>query len=289
MRPTAGLGLKAQHLDEALDARIDGLWFEAHAENHLVPGGPRLAWLDAIRARHPLSLHGVGASLGSAAGPDPGHLRRLAALVRRVEPMLVSEHFAWSGVDGHSLPDLLPVPRTRAALARIAGNVARLQDAIGRPIAVENPTHYVRMPGHELEEVAVLAELAARTGCALLVDVTNVHVSAHNLGFDAGAWLDAVPGDRVAEVHLSGPSRDPALGDALWIDSHARAVPDAAWALYERLVARIGPRPTLVERDADVPAFGAMLRERERAAAVLHRYGSIAARSRAAPRGAFAS
>lgn len=267
--PGAGLGLKPEHFEEALRATQPGLWFEVHAENYLVDGGPRLAWLDALRERHALSLHGVSLSLAGDAPPDAAHLRALAALVRRLEPALVSEHLAWSRWNGHYLPDLLPFPRTTGALRRIAAHVAQVQDALGRPIAIENPSHYLPLPGHTWDEIAFLQELARRTGCTLLLDVNNVHVSACNLAFDAAEWIDRFPAGLVSEVHLAGHSRDPALGEALLIDSHDGPVAPEVWALYRRFIARSGPRPTLLERDGNVPAFAELMRERALADVVL--------------------
>lgn len=262
---TAGLGLKAPHYEEALACPAAGLWFEVHPENYFVDGGPRIAWLAAIRERHPVSLHGVGLSLAADAPPDRAHLARLRALADRIEPALVSEHLAWSAWRGTYYPDLLPFPRTGEALARICANVDAAQCALGRRIAIENPSHYLALDGHDWSEIAFLTEVARRTGCALLLDVNNVHVSARNLGFDAAAYVDAFPGEAVAEIHLAGHSPDPALGDRLLVDSHDAPVDEAVWALHARLVARIGPRPTLIERDGNVPAFDVLLAERERA------------------------
>jgi uncharacterized protein (UPF0276 family) len=268
--PSAGLGLKPSHYAEALAAPADGLWFEVHPENYMVAGGPRLRWLEAIRSRHPLSLHGVALSLASDAEPDAAQLARFAALVRRFEPALVSEHLAWSASQGEYFPDLLPFPRTDESLARIAANVGRVQDAIGRRITIENPSHYLALEGHAWDEIDFLAELARRSGCGLLLDVNNVFVSARNLGGSAEAYVDAFPGDLVMEVHLAGHSADPALGRALLVDSHDAPVAPEVWALYERLIARIGPRPTLIERDGNVPAFAELMAERATALDVLH-------------------
>lgn len=267
--PSAGLGLKPAHFGEALAAPADGLWFEVHPENYMVAGGPRLRWLEAIRARHPLSLHGVALSLASDAAPDAAHLARFASLVRRFEPVLVSEHLAWSSLRGAYYPDLLPFPRTSESLERIAANVGLTQDALGCRIAIENPSHYLRFEEHAWDEIDFLAELARRSGCGLLLDVNNVFVSARNLGGSAEAYIDAFPGDAVMEIHLAGHTADPQLGAALLVDSHDAAVAPEVWALYERLVARIGPRPTLIERDDNLPAFAELAAERERAQAVL--------------------
>jgi len=275
--PSAGLGLKPSHYAEALAAPADGLWFEVHPENYMVAGGPRLRWLEAIRARHPLSLHGVALSLASDAEPDAAQLARFAALVRRFEPALVSEHLAWSASQGAYLPDLLPFPRTSEALARVAANVGRVQDALGRRIAIENPSHYLALEGHDWDEIDFLAELASRSGCGLLLDVNNVFVSARNLGGSAQATIDAFPGELVMEVHLAGHSADPALGPVLLVDSHDAPVAPEVWALYERLIARIGPRPTLIERDGNLPAFAELMAERARAQSVLHGRFAMAA------------
>lgn len=266
---TAGVGLKAQHYAEAAEAAAEGLWFEAHPENYMVEGGPRLAWLEVIRQRRPLSLHGVALSLAADADPDAGHLARLKALVDRFEPALVSEHLAWSAWDGTYRPDLLPFPRTRAALDRIAANIGRTQDALGRTILVENPSLYLDLPGHDWAEAGFLAELVRRTGCGLLVDVNNAFVSARNLGYDAGAYLDALPAEAIGEIHLAGHTPDARLGRDLLIDSHAAPVAEPVWALHRRLVERIGPRPTLIERDDAIPAFAELMAERDRADAAL--------------------
>jgi uncharacterized protein len=266
---TAGLGLKPQHFDAALACDQAGLWFEVHPENYLVEGGPRLAWLDAIRARHPVSLHGVSLSLAADAAPDAAHLLRLAALADRIQPVLVSEHLAWSAWRGDYLPDLLPFARTHAALARIADNVARTQDALARRIAIENPSHYLRLEGHDWSEIDFLRELSHRSGCGLLLDVNNVYVSARNLGFSAEAYIDAFPAEAVMEIHLAGHTPDSRLGQALLIDSHDAPIAPAVWALYERLITRSGPRPTLIERDDQLPPFAELLAERSQAHALL--------------------
>jgi uncharacterized protein len=269
MKPSAGLGLKPQHFETALAAPADGLWFEVHPENYMVSGGPRLAWLETIRSRHPVSLHGVAMSLAADANPDAEHLARLAALVDRIDPFIVSEHLAWSVWDGAYRPDLLPFPRTREALYRIAANIGRAQDALGRRIAIENPSHYLRIDGHEWSEIDFLTTLAERTGCGLLLDVNNVFVSGRNLGYSDEAYIDAFPGRLIEEIHIAGHTPDPALGERLLVDSHDTPIAPAVWALYERLIARVGPRPTLIERDDNLPAFDELVAERDRAAAVL--------------------
>lgn len=267
--PGAGVGLEVQHFEEALRCRAPGLWYEIHPENYMVAGGPRRAWLEAVRAAHPLSVHGVSLSLAGSTPLCADRLERLAAFVHRFEPVQVSEHLAWSHVGGNYLPDLLPFARTGEALRIVAANVDRLQSALGRTVAIENPSHYIELAGHDWSEPEFLAEIVRRTGCGLLLDLNNVHVSAHNLGTRAHDYLRDFPLHAVAEIHLAGYSVDARMGQALWIDSHDAPVADEVWALYDALIARIGPVPTLIEREARVPAFDVLLRERERAQGVL--------------------
>lgn len=259
----AGLGLKPEHYEAAQECTASGLWFEVHPENYMLGGGPRLAWLEAIGERHPLSLHGVSLSLAADCPPDEAHLQRLKALAERVRPALISEHLAWSAWRAQYHPDLLPFPRTDAALARIVENIQRTQELLGRQIAVENPSHYLHIDGHEWDEIEFLSELSRRSGCGLLLDVNNVHVSAHNLGFDAGAYIDRFPAPAVLEIHLAGHSRDPQGGSDLLIDSHDAPITETVWALYERLIDRVGVRPTLIERDDQLPPFAELLSERD--------------------------
>ena len=283
----AGLALKPQHFNEARDCRDSGLWFEVHPENYLVDGGPRLHWLEVIRAHHPMALHGVSLSLAGEAPPDAAHLQRLAALVRRLQPALVSEHLAWSRTGSHYLPDLLPFQRSTAALQRVARHVAQVQDRLQRPIAIENPSHY--LPDafgdwhHSWDEVDFLAELVQRTGCQLLLDVNNVQVSAHNLGFSADAYIDRFPGHAVAEIHVAGHSSDPLLGSGLLIDSHDAPVAPAVWALLNRFMAQHGPRPVLLERDGNVPAFDELRQESSTATGILARHAAAALPLEATP------
>ena len=266
---TAGLGLKPQYFDAALTCTEPGLWFEVHPENYLVAGGPRRAWLEAVRAQHPVSLHGVSLSLAADAAPDQTHLQRLAALAKQIDPILISEHLAWSAWGGTYLPDLLPFVRTQAALLRIARNIELTQDLLSRRIAIENPTHYLHMEGHDWGEIDFLHELSYRTGCGLLLDVNNVYISACNMGFSAETYIDAFPAEAIMEIHLAGHTPDPLLGQALLVDSHDAPVAPAVWSLYERLISRVGPRPTLIERDDQLPPFAELLAERTRAHARL--------------------
>ncbi|WP_296261072.1 MULTISPECIES: DUF692 domain-containing protein [unclassified Pseudomonas] len=264
----AGMGLKAEHYEAAYDCAADEMWFEVHPENYMVDGGPRLAWLETIGSRHPLSLHGVSLSLAADCAPDSEHLKRLKALADRVQPALISEHLAWSTWRGQYHPDLLPFPRTEQALQRIVDNVERTQTFLGRRIAIENPSHYLTLPGHGFGEIEFLAELSTRSGCGLLLDINNVFISAHNMGYDATAYVDAFPGAALMEIHLAGHSVDPG-GASLLIDSHDAPVAEQVWALYQRLIQRVGRRPTLIERDGHIPPFAELLLERDRAQSLL--------------------
>ncbi len=271
MTPTAGLSFKPVHFGEAMACPAAGLWFEVHAENYMVDGGPRLAMLEALRARFPLSLHGVGLSLAGTAEPNRDHLTRLKALCDRFQPFLVSEHLAWSRQGETCFPDLLPFPRTREALDIIARNIAIAQDVLDRSILIENPSLYLRLDGHEYAESEFLAEIARRTGCGLLIDVNNVFVSASNLGFNPCSYLDALPVAVIGEIHLAGHSPDPAHGDRLLIDSHDSPIAESVWRLFDWLLARCGSSrpPTLIERDDNVPEFAVLLAERDRAAGMM--------------------
>lgn len=265
MRPTAGIGLKPAHFEEALACPAAGLWFEVHAENYMVAGGPRVAMLEALRTERPLSLHGVGLSLAGAESVDSAHLSRLRSLVDRVEPFLVSEHLAWSRIGETCLPDLLPVPRTNEALRCLIRNIDQTHEGLGRRILVENPSHYIPLPDHEWDEPEFLREMSRRTGCGLLIDVNNIWVSANNLGFSPQRYIDALPFDAIEEIHIAGHRSDAVHGDALLIDSHDAPVAEPVWRLLDRLLARTGDRPVLLERDGDVPPFSELLAERDSA------------------------
>lgn len=269
----AGISLKPEHAPGILEGpAIDG-WFEAHAENYMGAGGAPHRFLTAIRERYPLSLHGVGLSIGSEDGLSREHLMRLAAVVRRYEPGLVSEHLAWSTHGGQYLNDLLPLPYTLRTLTRVALHVDEVQVALRRKILIENPSTYVRFKDDEFPETEFLRALVRRTGCELLLDVNNVYVSAQNHGFDAATYLDAFPLEHVGEIHLAGhvPHAD---DPALLIDTHDRAVADPVWALYSRVIARTGPIPTLIEWDNDIPALEILAGEAAHANQVMGVEGS---------------
>lgn len=269
MAPTAGLGFKPEYFEEALARRTAGQWYEIHAENYMVAGGPRLAMLDALRDSFPVAVHGVGLSLAADAEPDQDHLARLREVIQRAEPFIVSEHLAWSSFEGNAFPDLLPFPRTHAALRRMVRNIDIAQTFLRRRILIENPSSYLQLPDHEFSEPEFLAELARRTGCGLLVDVNNAYVSSRNLHFDAQRYLATLPAAAIGEVHLAGHTVDGPDAGALLIDTHGAPVAEEVWRLYEALLDCIGPRPTLIERDDNLPVFGELSTERDRAHSVL--------------------
>ncbi|MEM6491601.1 MAG: DUF692 domain-containing protein [Pseudomonadota bacterium] len=265
MPATAGVGLKTKHFRAALEHPDPDLWVEVHPENYMSDGGPRLAWLDAIRARRPLSLHGVGASLGGGEPLDADHLKRLKALVERYQPQSVSEHASWSAQGGVFFADLLPIPRTKSALDALCANVQQMQDAVGRPILIENPTIYIPLKA-EMDEPDFLEEVCKRTGCGLILDVNNVFISAQNAGFDAYDYLGRVDPALVGEIHVAGHIEDPNIGGLL-IDNHGAPVCDPVWEMLAFTLRRMGPKPVLLERDNDVPSFEDLMDERNRAAA----------------------
>jgi uncharacterized protein (UPF0276 family) len=267
----AGIGLRTAHLREVAHGETDPYfkfpsWVEIHSETFLCHGGPRLAMLDAVAARVPVSCHGVGLSLGSADGLDRAHLDRLKRLFARVKPGLISEHLAWSGVDGVYLNDLLPLPLTEETLRVVADNVDAAQQVFGQRILIENPSSYVKL-AHAMSEPEFLARLVERAGCGLLLDINNVYVSAANVGGDVATTLHAIPAEAIGEIHLAGH----AARGGLLIDTHDGAVSTVIWQLFADVVARIGARPTLVEWDADLPALSVLLQEAATAQAVLDR------------------
>ena len=260
----AGIGLRAAHVRDVLSMRPRTPWFEVHSENYFADGGPALAALARIRADYPVSLHGVGLSLGSTDPLDGAHLAKLQRLIARVEPSLVSEHMCWSSVDGRHFNDLLPLPYTREALDHVCARVSRVQDVLGRELLVENVSSYLAFADATMPEWEFVAALAHRTGCRLLLDVNNVYVNAVNHGFDPDAYVAALPAAAVAEIHLAG-FETTAAG---LVDTHGAPVAQDVWDLYARTLARLGPRPTLIEWDTAIPAFAVL--EAEAATAQRH-------------------
>jgi uncharacterized protein (UPF0276 family) len=257
-----GLGLRAPHLAHVLAARPAVAWFEVHSENYFAEGGAAVAALERVRADYPVSLHGVGLALGSCVPLDGEHVAKLARLAGRIEPALVSEHLCWGRLGRRHYNELLPLPYTREALDLVASRVARVQDALGRRILIENIAAYATFPESEMAEADFLAALARRTGCALLLDLNNAYVNARNHGGDARAFVEAIPARHVGEIHLAGFD---ASGPML-VDTHGHAVSDAVWALYELALERFGARPTLIEWDTDIPAFEVLEAEAAKAA-----------------------
>ena len=269
----AGIGLRAPHVDHVLATRPPVPWFEVHSENYFADGGPALAALERVRADYPLSLHGVGMSLGSTDPLDVAHVAKLRRLADRIEPWCVSEHLCWSGVGGRHFNDLLPLPYTREALDHVCARVGRLQEMLGRTIAVENVSSYYAFPESTMEEGAFVATVAQRTGCKLLVDVNNIFVNAHNHGIDPENYLAAIPSAAVAEIHLAGF----ATSGSRLIDTHGAPVAAEVWALYQRALERFGPVPTLIEWDTDIPEFAVLQREAATAQSCLEGCHAVAA------------
>jgi uncharacterized protein (UPF0276 family) len=265
---SAGIGLRHPHHRALLASERCTGWLEAHPENYM-SGGWSSHVLDRMRETYPISLHGVGLSLGGAGRLDVEHLERLRRLVRRIEPGLVSEHVAWCGHEGLYLNDLLPLPWTEEALANLVAHVDQTQTALGRPILIENPSSYLAFRHAEMREEEFLIETCRHSGCGILLDVNNVYVSARNLGFDATAYLQAIPGDLVREIHLAGHNRREVDGVELRIDDHGSTVDPEVWALYRATIARIGPRPTLIEWDSEIPPLNLLLEEAAKADAIL--------------------
>ena len=273
MPARAGLGFKPEHFADIAEGWPDLGFLEVHAENYFGEGGPPHAMLAALAERYPLSLHGVGLSIGGSGPLDQNHLARLKRLHDRYRPALFSEHLAWSSHGEVFLDDLLPLPYTEATLKTVAEHVDQVQAALGRTMLLENPSTYVTFAESTIPEVEFLAEVAKRSGCGLLLDVNNVFVSATNHATSAKTYLDGFPLHAVGEIHLGGHlSSADETGAALLIDAHDRPVADPVWTLYERVIARAGPRPTLIEWDNDVPAFAVLLAEAGRAEAILDRY-----------------
>jgi uncharacterized protein (UPF0276 family) len=268
--PRAGLGLKPQHYGEILGSEADVGFFEVHAENYMGAGGPPHRHLTAVASLYPLSLHGVGLSIGAEGPLDRAHLRRLKSLVDRYDPASFSEHLAWSTHASTFLNDLLPLPYTSTSLARVAEHVDEVQQTLGRRMLLENPSTYVLFAESTIDEVDFLAGVAARTGCGMLLDVNNVMVSSVNHRLDAFHYIDRFPVELVGEIHLAGYDEAvDSAGDRLLIDAHGSPVLDDVFALFRHTVSRTGPVPTLIEWDNKVPDFPALLAEARRVDRVL--------------------
>jgi len=278
----AGINLKPQHYNDALDVLdpvlLERLWFEVHTENYFVAGGPRLSYLQAIAEKYPLSFHGVGGSLGSFT-KEPyaltqSHLTQVVELVKRFNPILVSEHATWSTSHDTYFADLLPLPRTQVALSNLCDGIDRYQNAIGRSILVENPTNYLHFVA-DMDEADFLMEAIKRTGAGLLLDVNNLYLSARNTGIDPITYLNALDPERVGEIHIAGFDTDKNFPDALLIDSHGAPVDDAVWQLLDTTLKMLGSKPVLLERDDNIPSFQNLLTERNQAQHLIQQYESL--------------
>jgi len=261
----AGIGLRAIHHAELLAERAPVGWLEAHSENYFADGGAQVEIIEQISERYPLSLHGVGLSLGSVDALDRDHLRRLKRLVDRVHPALVSEHVCWGSIGGTHLNDLLPLPYTGEALRHLAARVGELQDCLGRQVLLENVSSYLTFTCSELSEPEFLTALVREAGCGLLLDVNNVYVSARNHGFDARAFIAQLPGDAIQEIHLAGHSINRYEDREILIDTHSTHVCDDVWSLYDDTIERLGPTPTLIAWDTEIPALHVLVAEAHRA------------------------
>ena len=262
----AGLGLKTEHFTEVLETRPDIGFFEVHAENYMVAGGPFHHYLGLIRAQYPLSLHGVGLSIGGEAPLDREHLARLATLIERYQPQSFSEHLAWSSHGPVFLNDLLPLAYDASTLDRVCAHVDQVQSTLKRPMLLENPSTYLQFQRSTLDETDFISEIVRRTGCGLLLDVNNVYVSCINHQRDPLAYIDALPLHAVGEIHLAGFAEDTdSLGDRLLIDDHGAPIDNAVWQLYAQVLARTGAVATLIERDNQVPAFSVLQAEARQA------------------------
>ena len=262
----AGLGLKTEHFTEVLETRPDIGFFEVHAENYMVAGGPFHHYLGLIRAQYPLSLHGVGLSIGGEAPLDREHLARLATLIERYQPQSFSEHLAWSSHGPVFLNDLLPLAYDACTLERVCEHVDQVQSTLKRPMLLENPSTYLQFQRSTLDETDFISQIVRRTGCGLLLDVNNVYVSCINHQRDPLTYIDALPLHAVGEIHLAGFAEDTdSLGDRLLIDDHGAPIDNAVWQLYAQVLARTGAVATLIERDNQVPAFSVLQAEARQA------------------------
>ncbi|WP_408636987.1 MNIO family bufferin maturase [Pseudomonas aestuarii] len=269
----AGIGLKSQHYQQVLDSSPAVGFFEVHAENYLVAGGPFHHYLGLIRERYPLSIHGVGLSIGAQQPLDLNHLERLAALLERYQPESFSEHLAWSSHDDLFLNDLLPVAYDTATLSRVCEHIDQVQSRLQRQLLLENPATYVEFSNSSMDEATFISEVVRRSGCGLLLDVNNAYVSGINHHWDVHAYLRALPLHAVGEIHLAGFAEDrDAAGDRLLIDNHGAPVDAAVWLLYTEVLQLIGATPTLIERDNDIPPLEVWVQEAQQAQALLQRH-----------------
>src|SRR5262245_63751115 len=264
MPSVSGVGLRLPHLTDVVATRPSAAWFEIHPENFLANPHATELLVDIARD-YPLSVHSVGVSIGSASGIDRPHLARVRALVERIDPILVSGHLAWSTHAGEYLNDLLPLPYTSETLRIVSAHVDEVQDTLGRHYLVENPSSYVGFSSSTMTEVEFLSELVHRTGCRLLCDVSNIYLSAHNLGFDRDRYISELPADAITELHLGGFTLEPEEGGQVLIDTHGSQIAEPVWTFYASALEHFGPKPTLIEWDNDVPTLDVIQAEAARA------------------------
>ena len=262
---SAGIGLHRAHYPKFLQEKQPVAWLEAHAENFLNFNTPAYRILERIREDYPLSLHAVNLSLGSSDGIDEDHVKRIKALIDRINPFFVSDHLSWGRIDGYYLNDLLPVPYTQETLTLFASTISRIQDIFGRPLLIENPSSYLQYAVSDMEEADFLTTLAHRTGAGILLDINNIYVSCCNHGWNAEAYLKAIPAAKVKEIHLAGH----VLQGSIRIDDHASPVCNEVWSLYEKAIGLFGPIPTLIEWDANIPELETLMEEAAKAQTIL--------------------
>ncbi|MEM7240965.1 MAG: DUF692 domain-containing protein [Pseudomonadota bacterium] len=273
-----GVGYKSKHRGDILKDTAQIGWLEIHAENYMGDGGRPIAELKELSEIYPISCHGVGLSIGAESGLDPAHLDRLKHLIAWLKPAQFSEHLAWSTHGAQFLNDLLPLPYTEEVLARVSDHINQVQDILGQRMLLENPSLYIQFTQSQMPETEFIARIVENTGCGLLLDVNNVFISATNQGYSARGYIDAYPLDHIGELHLGGHEEDTDDdGDTLLIDSHSRAVVDPVWALYDYVLSKTGPRPTLIEWDNDIPDWSVLAHDAHAAKAIMDRHGRVAA------------
>ena len=268
-----GVGLRREHYEHVVTLRPQVAWFEVISENFMTPGGRPRHVLESVREHYPVALHGVSLSAGSAEPVNPDYIRRLRRLVDDIQPAIVSDHLCWTGLGGHNSHDLLPLPFTEEAVRTTAARIRQVQDALGRVILVENISTYLEFAGTAMKEWEFVAAVAGEADCGVLLDVNNIYVNSRNHGFDPVAYLEGIPAGRVRQFHLAGHDDH---GDVV-IDTHDHPVPDPVWTLFREALRRFGPRPTLIERDDNIPAFAVLQEEARRAATLMEEADALTA------------
>lgn len=266
----AGISLKPEYFNDVPSAIVEGLWFEVHAENYLIDGGPRLAALKEIATRYPLSVHGVGASLAGPNSVDKQHLKHLRKLCDILPVASFSEHLAWSATHEQFFNNLLPIPLTQQTLETVSNNIMQVQDTLQRSIAIENPANYIRLPS-SIDEADFLMELSHKTQCSLLLDVNNLFISAQNVNLEPQKYINTLDLNVISEIHVAGHSQDPLQADLL-IDSHDCSVAPEVWELLQYVLQQSGPKPVLIERDSDLPTFTELMSERKKASDMIQNW-----------------